>query len=91
MESLYAYLSGDQFRQRVEAIVETFRVMQDQLGRERRAMEKLWKEREKQIERLALNTVGMYGAIRGIIGAKLPEIPALTIEGVAGLLEGKAE
>jgi hypothetical protein len=91
MESLYAYLSGDEFRDRVEAIVETFGAMQDQLARERRAMEKLWKEREKQIERLSLNTVGMYGAIRGIIGAKLPEIPALTLEGVAGLLEGKAE
>jgi len=82
MESLYAYLSGDEFRQRVEAIVETFRVMQDQLARERRAMEKLWKEREKQIERLSLNTVGMYGAIRGLIGARLPEIPALDLEAI---------
>jgi hypothetical protein len=83
MESLYAYLSGDEFRHRVEAIVETFRTMEDQLARERRAMEKLWKEREKQIERLSLNTVGMYGAIRGIIGAKLPEIPALDLEAIA--------
>ncbi len=91
MESLYAYLSGDEFRQRVEAIVETFRAMQDQLARERRAMEKIWKEREKQIERVVVNTVGMYGAIRGIIGAKLPELPALTLDGLAGLLEGGAE
>jgi hypothetical protein len=83
MESLYTYLSGDEFRHRVEAIVETFRVMQDQLARERRAMEKLWKEREKQIERVVVNTVGMYGAIRGIIGAKLPEIPALDLEAIA--------
>jgi hypothetical protein len=83
MESLYAYLSSDEFRQRVEASVETFRAMQDQLVRERRAMEKLWKEREKQIERVVLNTVGMYGAIRGIIGAKLPEIPTLDLEAIA--------
>jgi hypothetical protein len=83
MEALYAYLSSDEFRQRVEAIVETFRAMQDQLARERRAMEKLWKEREKQIERLVLNTVGMYGAIRGIIGSGLPEIPALELEAIA--------
>jgi hypothetical protein len=83
MESLYAYLSGDEFRHRVEAIVETFGTMQDQLTKERRAMEKLWKEREKQIERLSLNTVDMYGAIRGIIGAKLPEIPALDLEAIA--------
>ncbi|HWP59656.1 MAG TPA: DUF2130 domain-containing protein [Candidatus Acidoferrales bacterium] len=83
MESLYAYLSGDEFRQRVEAIVETFRAMEDQLSRERRAMERLWKEREKQIERVVMNTVGMYGAIRGIIGARLPEIPALELEALA--------
>ena len=50
-------------------------------------MEKLWKEREKQIERVIVNTVGMYGEMRGIAGASLPEIPALTLEGVAGLLE----
>lgn len=84
MEALYAYLSGDEFRHRVEAIVETFGAMQGQLARERRAMEKLWKEREKQIERVVVNTVGMYGSIRGIIGAKLPEIPALDLDATAG-------
>lgn len=46
-------------------------------------MEKIWKDREKQIERVILNTVGMYGEMGGI----LPEIPALTLEGAAGLLE----
>ncbi|MCX8072378.1 MAG: DUF2130 domain-containing protein [Candidatus Binatia bacterium] len=81
MDMLYRYLAGDEFRERVRAIVETFQAMQTQLLRERRAMEKLWKEREKQIERLTLNTVGMYGAIRGIIGSSLPEIPALALEG----------
>ncbi|GAB4180426.1 MAG: DUF2130 domain-containing protein [Rhodocyclaceae bacterium] len=87
MEALYRYLAGDQFRARVQGIVEGFTALQDQLARERRAMEKLWKEREKQIERVILNTVGMYGEMRGIAGASLPEIPALTLEGVAGLLE----
>lgn len=80
MELLYRYLSGDEFRERVRAIVETFQSMQAQLLRERRAMEKLWKEREKQIERLTWNTVAMYGSIRGIIGASLPEIPALEFD-----------
>jgi len=87
MEALYRYLAGDSFRARVQGIVEGFTALQDQLARERRAMEKLWKEREKQIERVIVNTVGMYGEMRGIAGASLPEIPALTLEGVAGLLE----
>ncbi len=88
MEFLYRYLAGDQFRQRVQGIVEAFTEMQDQVNRERRAMERLWKEREKQIERVVVNTVGMYGEMRGIVGATMPEIPALTLEG-AGRVEDK--
>lgn len=87
MEVLYRYLAGDAFRQKVTGIVEAFTALQDQLARERRAMEKLWKEREKQIERVILNTVGMYGEMRGILGGSLPDIPQLTLEGAAGLLE----
>jgi hypothetical protein len=88
MELLYRYLAGDQFRQRVQGIVEAFTELQDQINRERRAMEKLWREREKQVERVITNTVGMYGEMRGIVGATMPDIPALTLEGAAGLLEG---
>jgi len=87
MELLYRYLAGDQFRQRVQGIVEAFTELQDQINRERRAMEKLWREREKQVERVITNTVGMYGEMRGIVGATMPEIPALTLKGVAGLLD----
>ena len=89
MELLYRYLAGDQFRQRVQGIVEAFTEMQDQVNRERRAMERLWKEREKQIERVITNTVGMYGEMRGIVGATMPEIPALSLDAAAGLLEGE--
>ncbi len=80
MEALYRYLSGDEFRHRVQALIETFTAMKDQLMRERRAMEKLWAERDKQIERIMTNTVGLYGAIRGVIGGQLPEMPALDLE-----------
>lgn len=80
MEALYNYLSGHEFRHRVEAIVEAFTNMQAQLQRERRAMEKQWAEREKQIERVIASTTGMYGALAGIIGRSLPAIPALELE-----------
>ena len=88
MALLYDYLSGEAFRQRIQAIVEAFTAMQTQLHGERRAMERLWREREKQIERVITHTAGMYGEVRGLVGASLPEIPALTLEGVAGLIEG---
>lgn len=88
MEMMYRYLAGDQFCSRVQGIVEAFTEMQDQVNRERRAMERLWKEREKQIERVITNTVGMYGEMRGIVGATMPEIPALALDGV-GRVEDK--
>ena len=60
--------------------MEAFEAMQLQIIREKRAMEKQWKEREKQIERVVKNTVGLYGDMQGIIGGQIPEIPALELE-----------
>jgi len=80
MEMLYHYLAGTEFKQKIEGIVEAFTAMQDQVNRERRAMEKNWKEREKQIERVVKNTVGLYGDMQGIIGGKIPQIAALELE-----------
>jgi hypothetical protein len=53
--------------------------MQQQVQGERRAMEKHWKEREKQLERVIKNTVGLYGDMNGIIGGQIPPIPALEL------------
>jgi hypothetical protein len=90
MELLYQYLSGDEFRQRVEAIVEAFEAMQLQLNRERRAMERQWAEREKQIQRVIGSTSAMYGALQGIVGAGLAPIPALELDD-RPLLEDRGE
>lgn len=81
MELIYQYLAGNEFKQKIEGIVEGFTAMQEQLARERRAMEKQWKEREKQIERVIKNTVGLYGDMQGIIGGQIPIIPALELDG----------
>ena len=87
MEILYQYLAGTEFKQKIEGIVEAFTAMQEQINRERRAMEKQWKEREKQIERVIKNTVGLYGDMQGIIGGQIPEIPALELDGGEALPE----
>jgi hypothetical protein len=81
MEALYQYLAGVEFKQKIEGIVEAFTSMQDQLNRERRAMERHWKQREKEIERVVKNTVGLYGDMQGIIGGQIPAIPALELDG----------
>ena len=87
MECLYHYLAGDQFRSRIEATVEAFTALQRGLDGERRAMERIWKEREKQIERVLANTAGMYGEVRGILGSTLLPVPALELVAVAVRLE----
>ena len=80
MEALYQYLAGVEFKQKIEGIVEAFTSMQDQLNKERRAMERHWKQREKEIERVVKNTVGLYGDMQGIIGGQIPVIPALELD-----------
>lgn len=80
MEALYQYLAGDAFRHKVETIVESFTALKEQLDRERRAMEKLWKERERQIDRVIGATAGMYGELRGTIGQSMPAIAVLELD-----------
>ena len=80
MDLLWRYLSGDEFRQRVEAIVEAFDTMQAQIHKERRAMEKHWNEREKQLQRVIGSTTAMYGSLQGIIGKAMPVVAALEFE-----------
>lgn len=79
MEAIYNYLSGPEFRQRVEGIVEAFSAMKADLESEKRAMMKIWAKREKQIDRVTANTTGMYGDMHGIIGTTMPEIRALEL------------
>jgi len=77
MQMLYKYLTGIEFRQHFEAIVEGFMSMRNAITRERVQMEKIWKEREKQIDKVLLSTSGMYGSIKGIAGTSVQDIPML--------------
>ncbi len=79
MELMYKYLSGQEFKQRIEAIVESFIQMQEDLDSEKRAMQKIWSQREKQIHKMVTNTAGMYGDLQGIIGRSLPPIKQLEL------------
>ncbi len=77
-EMVYQYLTGPRFKQRVEAIVEAFSTMQEDLDKERKAIMKQWAKREEQIERVMGATVGMYGDLQGIAGKSLQEIEGLS-------------
>ena len=77
MQMLYDFLTGNEFRGQVEAIVEGFMSMKQSIAKERIQMEKIWKEREKQIEKVLISTSGMYGSVKGIAGASVGNIPLL--------------
>ena len=79
MEMVYKYLTGPRFRQRVQAIVEAFSSMQEDLDKEKKAIIKQWAKREEQIDRVMQATVGMYGDLQGIAGKTLQEIEGLEL------------
>jgi len=79
MSILYTYLTSTEFRMQIEAIVEGFTQMQSDLDSEKRALGRIWKQREKQILKVLDNTVGMYGSIRGIAGNAIGNIEMLEL------------
>lgn len=89
MGMLYDYLTSNEFRMQIEAMVEGFTQMKSDLEAEQRSMRGIWKKREKQIEKVLLNTTGMYGSIRGIAGNAVQAVPLLELpeENATGLLE----
>lgn len=77
MQMLYNYLTANEFRQNIEAVVEGFLSLKDSITREKMQMEKIWKEREKQLEKVLLNTTQFYGSIKGIAGNAVGDLKML--------------
>lgn len=84
MELVYDYLTGPRFRHRIEAIVERFTAMQDDLNKERKATQRLWAKRDMQIQGVIEATMGMYGDLQGIAGKAMAEIEGLDTPLLAG-------
>ena len=79
MHMLYDYLTGNTFRLQVEAIVEGFTQMRADLESEKRAMQSIWKKREKQIEKVTVNTIDMHASIKGIAGNAIQDVKLLEL------------
>ena len=78
-EMVYQYLTGPRFRHRVEAIVEAFSSMQEDLAAEKKAIQRQWAKREIQLNNVLQSTAGMYGDLQGIAGKSLQEIEGLEL------------
>jgi len=79
MAMLYDYLTSPEFKFQIESIVEGFVQMKTDLDSEKRAMQSIWKKREKQIEKVVLNTTHMYSSIKGIAGAAIQPVKQLEL------------
>jgi hypothetical protein len=79
MSLLYDFLTSNTFRLQIEAIVEGFTQMQADLDSEKRAMQRIWKMREKQLEKVITNTIDMHGSIKGIAGSAIQDIKQLNM------------
>jgi hypothetical protein len=85
MEMVYQYLTGPQFRNRIDVIVEKFTDMQADLDRERKAMVRMWAKREEQLKSVLDSSAGLYGDLQGIAGRALPEIESLGFVAIGDL------
>lgn len=79
MHLLYDYLTGNTFKLQVEAIVDGFTQMKIDLDSEKRAMQRIWKQREKQIDKVTINTIDMHASIKGIAGNAIQAVKALEL------------
>lgn len=85
-DMLYEYVTGHEFRQQLEALVEVYQEMNEEINTERKAFEKIWKTREFQVKRMLNSTTSLCGSMQGLIGSSMPQIKGLEL---LGLEEGK--
>jgi len=77
MELIYNYLTSQEFRSSFESIIEGFKMLKENHEKEKNRMELIWKEREKQLERILRNAIQFYGSIKGIVGSSIPPVNML--------------
>jgi hypothetical protein len=90
-ELVYQYLTGPQFRHRIDAIVERFTDMRDDLDRERKTMMRMWAKREEQLKGVLDSTAGLYGDLQGIAGRAMQEIESLDVLVIENRLPHESE
>ena len=79
MSLMYDYLTSEEFKNHIKDMADAFIDMQNDLESEKRAMEALWKKREKQNEKVRMNLNLMYGSVKGIAGNSIGTIKTLEL------------
>lgn len=84
IESLYRYITSTEFAQKIDSMLETYSNMQRTLEKEKMLIQKVWAQREKEIERLKTNTLTIHGSLSGLIDTPMPEITSIEFELIEG-------
>lgn len=79
VEILYDYFAGNSFRNRISGVVEAIQALQQDLAKEKAAMQRIWAKREKQHARTIQNISGLYGDFQGIIGSAVPALESIEL------------
>lgn len=79
VEAIYSYLSGVEFKHRIEAIIDAFSSMQADIEKEKRYFSAKWAKDDKNIRQVMDNTFGMHGDFKGLMGSTLPTIKGLEV------------
>lgn len=87
IESLYRYITSSEFAQRIDSMLETYSKMQQTLDKEKMIMQKIWAQREKEIDRLKNNTLSMHGSLSGLIDEPMAGIKSLEFEEIDLVVE----
>lgn len=87
IESLYRYITSSEFAQRIDLMLETYSKMQQTLDKEKMVMQKIWAQRDKEIERLKNNTLSIHGSLSGLIDEPMVGIKSLEFEEIVVIKE----
>ena len=80
MEVIYQYLTGAEFKHRIEAIVDAFSALQENIEKEKRFFNVKWAREEKEIRKIIDNTHGMWGELQSVTNRSLPQIKSLELD-----------
>ncbi len=87
MNLIYRYVTGNDFKQKLEAAFESYHDMQEDLLKEKTLFTSQWAKREKRLLKAMENLVCLYGDVRGIAGGAVQEIKALELPEIKLLME----
>src|SRR3989338_3043516 len=79
METMFSYLSGVEFRHRIETIIDAFSELQSELEKEKRFFASKWARQEKYLRGIIDHTLGIHGDLKGIMGSTLPELKTMQL------------